>query len=149
MTDLFFVDSNLLLYRRDASEPGKQPQAAGWLEVLWQKRLGRLSIQVLEEFYEVVTRRLSPGLAPAEAQQEVRELFAWQPLPITADLVAAAWLVEERYRLSFWDSLIVAAGQITGCRYLLTEDLNDGQEIDGLRVVNPFDHAPDGFGLRS
>lgn len=103
---------------------------------------------MLEEFYQVVTRRLPPGLPPAEAQQEVREFFAWQPLPVTTELVVSAWTVEEHYRLSFWDSLIVA-GHLSGCRYLLTEDLNDGQEIDGLRVVDPFRHAPDGFDLVS
>ncbi len=148
MDGLFFVDSNLLLYRRDAGEPDKQPRAAAWLAALWQTRRGRLSVQVVEEFYHVATRRLRPGLPPAEAQEEVRELFTWQPLPITPSLITAAWAVEGRYGFSFWDSLIVAATQRTGCRYLLTEDLQADQELDGVRVINPFDHPPEAFGLR-
>ncbi|RMF83822.1 MAG: PIN domain-containing protein [Nitrospirae bacterium] len=147
MAALFFVDSNLLLYRRDASEPAKQPLAATWLEALWRTRRGRISLQVLEEFYFVATHRLRPGLPREEARQEVRELVTWRPLPITASLVAAAWVVEERYRFSFWDSLIIAAARESGCRYLLTEDLQGGQEVDGVQVVDPFQCPPEVFGL--
>ena len=148
MDGLFFVDSNLLLYRRDRGETTKQPLAAAWLAALWQTRRGRLSVQVLEEFYHVATHRLRPGLPPAEAQEEVRELFTWQPLPITPPLITTAWAIEGRYGFSFWDSLIVAAAQRTGCLYLLTEDLQGDQELDGVRVLNPFDHPPEAFGLR-
>ena len=142
MTDLVFVDSNVLVYRRDASEVAKQPQAAAWIEHLWRTRSGRLSIQVLQEYYQVVTRRLKPGLSPSEARQEVRELMTWRPAAMDAEVVSGAWEIEDRYGLSFWDALIVSAALCTGCRRLLTEDLQAGQELDGVLVVDPFQTAP-------
>lgn len=142
MTDLVFVDSNVLVYRRDASEVAKQPQAAAWIEHLWRTRSGRLSIQVLQEYYQVVTRRLKPGLSPSEARQEVRELMTWRPAAMDAEVVSGAWEIEDRYGLSFWDALIVSAALRTGCRRLLTEDLQAGQELDGVLVVDPFQTAP-------
>jgi predicted nucleic acid-binding protein len=147
MTDLFFVDSNVLVYRRDASETVKQPLAAAWLEALWRKRAGRLSLQALQEFYAVVTRKLDPGLSPKEAQEEVEEYFTWRPLPVTTDLVRLAWTNEGRFRLSFWDALVVAAAQAQRCGVLLSEDLQDGQELDGVLVRNPFRYSPDDLGL--
>lgn len=142
MTDLVFVDSNVLVYRRDASEEAKQPRAARWVEHLWRTRTGRLSLQVLQEFYQVVTRRLDPGLPVAEARREVRELSTWRPVPTDVELVSGAWEIEDRYGLSFWDALIVSAAQRAGCRRLLTEDLQTGQDLDGVLVVNPFETPP-------
>jgi predicted nucleic acid-binding protein len=145
MTDRFFVDTNLLVYRRDASQPIKQPLAARWLAALWTARAGRLSTQVLNEYYQVVTHRLRPGIPAEEAQQEVREFFAWKPVPITRAVIEQAWVVEQRWGLSYWDSLIVGAAREAGCHYLLTEDLQAGQELDGLTVVNPFMRGPNEF----
>jgi predicted nucleic acid-binding protein len=145
MTDRFFVDTNVLVYRRDASQPTKQPLASRWLAALWTARAGRLSTQVLNEYYQVVTRRLRPGLSSHEAQEEIREFFAWKPVVITHLVIEQAWLVEARWGLSYWDSLIVSAAREAGCRYLLTEDLQAGQEFDGLAVINPFVRAPNEF----
>lgn len=143
MTERSFVDSNILVYRRDSSAGDKQTRADAWLRRLWETGMGRISVQVLEEFYAVVTRKLSPGLEPDEARAEARDFFVWQPEPITSELLDAAWRIEQRYRLSFWDSLIVAAAQATGCVYLLSEDLQDGQVFGDLTVVDPFTHGPD------
>jgi predicted nucleic acid-binding protein len=147
MTGLFFVDTNLLVYRRDLAEPIKQPLAAAWLEALWAERAGRLSVQVLNEYYHVVTRRLRPGIPPEEAQQEIREFLTWAPVPLTGGLLEQAWLVEQRWHFSYWDSLIVAAARHVACQYLLTEDMQEGQDLGGLRVVNPFHHAPVEYGF--
>lgn len=142
MTDLVFVDSNVLVYRRDASEKTKQPQAAAWIEHLWRARTGRLSVQVLEEYYQVVTRRLKPGLPVHEARQEVRELTTWRPVPMDAEVVSGAWEIEDRFGFSFWDALIVSAALRAGCSRLLTEDLQAGLDLDGVLVVDPFRTAP-------
>ena len=133
-----FVDTNVLVYARDASDPEKQATARGWMEHLWTSAAGRLSVQVLQEFYVTVTRKLRPGLATEEARADVRDLGAWRPIRIDEAIVEAAWRVEDRMRLSFWDSLIVAAAQTAGCGTLLTEDLQHDLEIDGLRIADPF-----------
>jgi predicted nucleic acid-binding protein len=133
-----FVDTNVLVYARDASEPEKQPQAAAWVEHLWRTRTARLSFQVLQEYYATTTRKLRPGLAPEQARAEVRDLVAWRPVPVGTQLLEAGWTVEDRFGLSCWDALIVAAARIAGCEYLLTEDLQHGAEFDGLQVVDPF-----------
>jgi predicted nucleic acid-binding protein len=145
-----FVDTNVFVYARDSSQPGKQPAAARWLEVLWSTRTGRTSTQVLSEYYVTVTRKLTPGLPVVEARGDVEDLGAWKPLAIDDVLVRSAWIVEDRYGFSWWDSLMVAAAEHLRCSHLLTEDLQDGQELDGLTVVDPFRHEPQkylpGFG---
>ncbi len=133
-----FVDTNVLVYARDASDMGKQAIAAAWMEHLWTSAGGRLSVQVLQEYYVTVTRKLDPGLSSEEAREDVRDLAAWRPLRLDQPIVEAAWRMEDRYGLSFWDSLIVAGAQAAGCEALLTEDLQHGLDIDGLRVADPF-----------
>lgn len=133
-----FVDTNVLVYARDASEPEKQPQAAAWIDHLWRTRTARLSFQVLQEYYAATTRKLKPGLTPEQARADVRDLLAWRPVSAGTDLLEAGWSVEDRFGLSCWDALIVAAARIAGCEYLLTEDLQHGAELEGLQVVSPF-----------
>ena len=133
-----FVDTNVLVYARDASDTGKQATAAAWMEHLWTSSGGRLSVQVLQEYYVTVTRELVPGLSADEAREDVRDLAAWRPVRIDEAIVEAAWRLEDRYQFSFWDSLVVAAAQAAGCEALLTEDLQDGLDVDGLRIADPF-----------
>jgi predicted nucleic acid-binding protein len=133
-----FVDTNVLVHARDASEPDKQPQAAAWVEYLWRTRSARLSFQVLQEYYATTTRKLKPGLSPEQARADVRDLLAWRPVPIGAELLEGGWTVEDRFGLSCRDALVVAAAKVAGCGYLLTEDLQHGARFDGVRVVDPF-----------
>jgi predicted nucleic acid-binding protein len=133
-----FVDTNVLVYTRDASNAEKQATAAAWMEHLWTSAGGRLSVQVLQEYYVTMTGKLDPGLPAEEARQDVRDLAAWRPIRIDEAIVEAAWRIEDRYRFSFWDSLIVAAAQAAGCEAVLTEDLQHGLDIDGLRIADPF-----------
>lgn len=137
-----FVDSNVLVYNRDASEPEKQPRARAWLEALWESRRGRLSVQVLEEFYVTMTQKLDPGLPEEEARSDVRALDAWNPVALDHSLLPVAWDIEDRYGFSFWDALILAAARRLDCGYLLTEDLQDGRQVEGLTVSNPFRRSP-------
>lgn len=143
MTETFFVDTNVLVYARDASEAVKQPQAQEWMHHLWRERSGRLSFQVLHEFYVTVTHKLDPGLNPFEARNEVRTLLTWHPVALGRRVLEGAWSVQDRHHLAWWDALIVAAAQVTGCRFLLTEDLQHQQVFAGVTVVNPFESSPE------
>jgi len=138
-----FVDTNVLIYARDASEVVKQPLARHWLDNLWGSRSGRVSYQVLHEYYVSVTRKLRPGLPREEARAEVRDLQAWRPARMDEAMLEDAWWLESRYGLADWDALVVAAARALGCRYLLSEDFQAGQDIDGLLVVDPFTTEPD------
>ncbi len=133
-----FVDTNILLYARDAAELAKQPVAAEWLAWLWRERLGRTSTQVLSEYYVNVTRKLKPGLPAAEAWEDVKALLAWRPQTVDAALLRQARDIERDWKLGWWDSLIVAAAQAQGCDTLLTEDLQSGATIGGVNIRNPF-----------
>lgn len=107
-----------------------------------QTRRGRLSLQVLNEYFVTVTRKLPQTLSLREAQEEIRDLMAWNPVPVDAELLERAWSAATRWQLSHWDSLIVAAAERTGCEQLLTEDLQDGQTLGGLQITNPFTTPP-------
>ncbi len=135
---MFFVDTNVLVYARDDTDPIKRDRARGVMGLLWESRSGRLSHQVLVEFYSTVTRKLKPGLPAEEARADVIELSQWGPIAPNRDLYAEAWRIEDRFGLSWWDSMIAAAARQAGCAILLSEDLQHGLVIDGLRIVNPF-----------
>lgn len=137
-----FVGTSVLVYARDANQEAKQQVAATWIDHLWRTGSGRLSTQVLSEFFVTVTRKLDPGMAAADARADVRDLIAWRPVPITGELVTEAWKVQDRFGFAFGDALIVAAAHEAACDRLLTEDLQDGQDLDGLTVVNPFRTSP-------
>ena len=138
MTAAVFVDTNVFVYARDVREARKQSRAISWLEHLWRRQLGRTSVQVLAEYYSAVTRKLDPGLPPAVAWDDVSHLMAWRPQPSDETLLKRGRDIELRYRLSWWDSLIVAAAQLQGCALLLSEDLQDGGDYGGVTVRNPF-----------
>jgi predicted nucleic acid-binding protein len=138
-----FVDTNVLVYVRDANEPEKQKQALEWMIHFWNSKTGRLSFQVLQEFYVTVTEKLKPGMKIRDARNDVSALLAWNPIPVEAPVVEGAWLIQDQYRLSWWDALIVSAAQIADCQYLLTENLQKGQKFDNLVVINPFLSSPE------
>jgi predicted nucleic acid-binding protein len=142
MTGPTFVDTNVLVYARDAAVPEKQHAAAQWMSHLWQEGTGRLSFQVLQEYYVVVTQKLTPGLGLADARAEIRTLYAWDPVAVDASVIDGAWRLQDRYGLAWWDALIVAAAEQAGCPRLLTEDLQAGQELGTVTIVSPFDTAP-------
>jgi len=140
MTAPVFVDSNVFIYAIDKSNLRKHEAAKLWRSELWKSRLGRVSFQVLQEFYANVDRKWPA--AREQVQAEIRNLMTWRPVVVNAALIEEAWTIEGRYRISFWDALIVAAAKMASCRYLLTEDLQEGQEVDAIVVVNPFRSNP-------
>jgi predicted nucleic acid-binding protein len=140
MTAPVFVDTNVFLYALDSANPIKQRAAQQWRDALWKTRLGRTSFQVLQEFYANIAARW-----PAErdnARAEIRDLFSWRPVAVNPQILEHGWRLQDRYSVSFWDALIVAAAKSLACAYLLTEDLQTGQDLDGVRVVSPFKTPP-------
>lgn len=136
MTPTVFVDANVFIYAHDPAEPAKGARAREWLTRLWRDRSGRTSIQVLNECYANVTRKLR--VPPDIAWDEIARYFAWGPIALDETLLRRAREVERRYRLSWWDSLIVAAALLQDCQVLLTEDLQDGMVFGTLAVRSPF-----------
>ena len=133
-----FVDANILLYSEDGADPAKQSVALAWLHVLWQRRIGSLSTQVLNEFYVNAVRKIKPPMPAGDARAEVRRYAQWQPWSIDQATVESAWAVESRYGVHYWECLLVAAAQHSGCRYLLSEDMGHEQYYDAVQVINPF-----------
>jgi predicted nucleic acid-binding protein len=131
-----FVDTNVHLYAFDAAEPSKRVAAQKWRESLWQSGRGRTSFQVLQEFYSQSLRKFPS--AKANIRAEIQNLLTWRPVLINAAVLEASWAVQDRYRIAFWDALIVAAAQVASCRYLLTEDLQSGQVFGDVEIVDPF-----------
>ena len=133
-----FVDTHVLVYAHDLDAGRKHARAQALLRELWQTRDGVLSTQVLQEFYVNVTRKISKPIAKKEARELVQSYTAWRVASVEPGDVLAASDFEERFRLSFWDALIVTSALNTNAETLVSEDLEHGLRIKGLSVVNPF-----------
>lgn len=145
MTELVFVDTGVFLYAVDTADPRKHQVARTWRDLLWRQRRGRTSFQVLQEFYVQACRKTRTASARELARDEVRDLMSWSPVAPDSVVLERAWSFQDRYQLAFWDAAIVATASAAKCQYLLTEDLQHGQLLDGLRVVNPFRTEPGSF----
>ncbi len=133
-----FVDTNIFLYAYDLSEPNKREKAQKLISSLWHSRQGVISIQVLQELYVNLTRKLPKPISAELAAQILTDLGQWSlHEPTLSDLKMAIEL-EKLHKLSFWDAMIVSSAQQMGCKLLWTEDLNSGQYIDNLIIRNPF-----------
>lgn len=138
MSALVFVDTNVLLYAQDDSEPAKRPRAQEWLDHLWRERLGRTSMQVLSECYVNLKRLAGAQLTTQEAWERATSCLAWKPLQSDEALLRRAREIEERYRLNWWDCMVVGAAQMQDCGLLLTEDLQDRAIFGSVMVRSPF-----------
>lgn len=138
---LVFVDSNILVYALDEADSRKQQAAQAWRAALWKSHRGRLSFQVLNEFY-VNALRIQPA-ARESVRAEVRDLLTWGPVATDDSLLETGWKLQDGYQLSYWDALIVAAAKAASCPYLLSEDFQNGQRLDGIEVVDPFQRDPE------
>jgi len=138
MSDRFFLDTNVLVYAYDKHERKKQVRAQSILKGAIQEESGCLSAQVLGEFFTVVTRKIKEPLSVKNAHAVIELLSILPVQEIDLVLVQQAIRTHERYGISYWDSLIVAAAAASGCGQVHSEDLKDGETYDGVRVVNPF-----------
>lgn len=127
-----------LFYTRDSSETEKQPKAKQWISNLWENECGRISAQVMNEYYVTVTQKLKPGLSKEQARSDLRALSVWQPLEISTTLIESAWDIQDQYGYSWWDTLIISSALFLDCRYLLSEDMQHNQKISNLTIINPF-----------
>ena len=143
MTRLVFVDTNVLLYGVDDKDLAKRDLARRWITACWQQRCGRLSTQVLNEFYANARKKFPSAISAGDARAEVRRYQNWRPWVIDHATVETAWAIESRFGFSYWDSLIVSSAQQQGCEWLLSEDLQHNQQIDGVRILNPFLVGPE------
>ncbi len=141
----FFIDTNVLLYSLDPADPAKQQMAYQWTRSLWSNGAGRVSWQVVNEFYSNAFRKLRKDTVGLRA--EVETLAQWQPVGFGLGIVQRAWHWMDKAGLPYWDSLILAAAEAAGCAYLLSEDFQAGQRFGDITVVNPFRQRPEEFGL--
>ena len=131
-----FIDTNVLVYAHDPSAPAKRERALSRLDDLWESGEGSLSTQVLQEFFVVATSK--SGMPEDEARDAVEDFSRWPVHAVQpSDVLAGIDMARER-QLSFWDALILVAARRSGATLLLTEDLQHGAEIDGVRIENPF-----------
>ncbi|RAV18344.1 PIN domain nuclease [Mycolicibacterium sp. GF69] len=133
-----FVDTNILLYAYDSAAGEKHVLAAALVDRLWRERRGAISVQVLQEFYVNATRKAEKTIDPMVAVDRLISLSRWRVHSPLADDVVAAATLSSRHQLSFWDAMIVRSAAELRCGTLWTEDLNDGQIIEGVQLTNPF-----------
>jgi len=137
MSDKTFVDTNVLIYAHDVAAGTKHQIAKMLLRELWSERAGVLSVQVLQEFYVNVTRKIATPLSKDSARQVVSSYAIWST-ETTSSEISAAFRIEDESRISFWDALIVSSALKSGAARILSEDFNAGQRFAGIVVENPF-----------
>ena len=138
MTFKAFFDTNVLAYEYDLSNSKKQSVAKNLLDKWRASGNFVISTQVLQELYVVLTKRLIPTMSDEEAGEIITTYSVFNVVTVTTETILRAIKIKKRYRLSFWDSLIVSAAVDGKCRILFTEDLSDGMKIEGIKIVNPF-----------
>ena len=131
-----FVDTNILIYAFDRSAGAKHRIAVDLVKRLWTEHRGWISLQVMQEFYVSVTRKLK--LPADEAASQVRRLRLWRVHRPTVEDILAAIELHQRHSVSFWDGLILRSAQASQCSVLYSEDLSHGQRWGNLEVRNPF-----------
>jgi predicted nucleic acid-binding protein len=139
-----FVDTNILVYAHDDSAGVKRDQARALVEQLWESRDGCLSVQVLQEFFVTVTRKIAKPLDAETAKEIIADLSRWHVHVPASDDVLDAIGIHQRTGISFWDAMIVRSAAEMGCDVLYSEDLNTGQEDSGVLAENPVQPPPEG-----
>jgi predicted nucleic acid-binding protein len=139
MTGKILVDTNVLVYAYDRSEPVKQAHAGEVLHQLLVRQTGYLSSQVLSEFYNSVTRKIAQRLSPVEGYARVRNLaISWPVLDLTSLIVLEAARGAQAYQMPIWDAQIWATARLNQVPVIFSEDLSDGATLEGIRFANPF-----------
>lgn len=137
-----FLDTNVLVYARDRSEPVKGPRAQDLLNKIFQAGPPQISVQVLSEFFWTVTRKLPIPLTPQEAIAEARRLIVLAKVAhLTTDLFEKAVMMTTSYQIPLWDAQIVAAASLGSASIILSEDFQHRHALEGITFLNPF--APD------
>jgi predicted nucleic acid-binding protein len=138
MSGKCFVDTNVLVYVYDLSAGVKCSRAQELTSELWDLRKGVVSTQVLQELYIALRRRLKIPVSIADASGIVRDYFEWEVVINGRDSIIRAAELEARYKISFWDGLILQAAERAGADLMYSEDLSHGQIYGSVKVLNPF-----------
>lgn len=133
-----FVDTNILVYAHDLDAGIKHEIAEKVVSRLWESKSGVLSTQVLQELYVTLTKRIPQPLDKPTARRIVKTYSYWEVVVNDPEIILQASEIEEAYKLSFWDALIVSAAFSQNAATILTEDLNPGQYVEGILIKNPF-----------
>lgn len=151
---VIFVDSDVLIVAHDASDEALARAAQAWIAWCWRRRVGRISTQVLNEFYNGAVNAFglteSSAITPADVRTSVRRLRAWQPPHLDRYAVDGAWDLQDRYGLSYWNALILSSALQQSCTHVLSIELSAlvqnnelGGEIEGIRVMSPLSMKPE------
>jgi predicted nucleic acid-binding protein len=136
--DKVFVDTNVLVYAYDKTAGEKHRISLNIMKELWSSGLGTISTQILQEFFVTLTKKISAPIEISVVRETIRRLSKWDILLIDVDIIIIATEIQERYKYSFWDSLIIASAISGGAGTIISEDLSDGQTIQGVTIMNPF-----------
>ena len=138
MSDKCFVDTNILVYAHDLGTGAKHERARTLIEKLWSSGGGVLSTQVLQELCINLRRKSARPLSVEETRRLIEDYASWDVVVNTAESVLQALTIESRYKISFWDALILQAAGSSGATVLYSEDLGEGQTYGSVRVVTPL-----------
>ena len=138
MSDKYFLDTNVLMYAHDTGAGTKHERARAIVEELWRNRSGVVSTQVLQELTVNLRRKAGRPLDAKKTREIVSDYLSWQVVINGGESILEALDLEEQYRISFWDALVIHAAHVSGAEILYSEDLSSGQVYDSVRVVNPF-----------
>ncbi len=138
MAQKYFVDTNILIYAHDRSTGAKHDRARQLIERLWSSGEGVLSTQVLQELCINLRRKIARPISVEEVRQLIQDYMSWEIVVNTAESVIRALEIEVRYKISFWDALVLHAAESAGAAILYSEDLSAGQSYGSIQVVNPL-----------
>ncbi|HEX7795501.1 MAG TPA: PIN domain-containing protein [Vicinamibacterales bacterium] len=138
MSDKYFVDTNILMYAHDTSAGDKHKRAKALVEELWRERTGVVSTQVLQELAVNLRGKARRPLDAKSTREVITDYLTWQVVVNSGESILEALDFEARYRISFWDALVLQAANASGVAALYSEDLSHGQTYGSVRVVNPF-----------
>lgn len=138
MSDKTFVDTNILVYAHDLDAGKKHEIARQLVSEIWEAQSGVISTQVLQEFYVTLTRKIPSPLRRTQVRRLLNNYLAWEVAVNNGPTILQAIEIEENYNISFWDAMILSAAYTKNAAVLITEDLNEGQKIEGITIINPF-----------
>ncbi len=138
MNDKIFIDTNILVYAHDLDAGIKHETANKTVSDLWEKKSAVISTQVLQEFYVTLSKKIPKPLSGNTVRGIIKSYLSWEIIVNEPKLILQASEIEESYKISFWDALIVAAAFSGNASTIMTEDLNSGQYIEGILIKNPF-----------
>jgi predicted nucleic acid-binding protein len=138
MADKVFVDTNILIYAHDRTAGRKHERARQLIERLWESGLGVMSTQVLQELCVNLRRKIEKPLSTDEVRELIQDYLSWEIILNTPESIVQALELEARYKISFWDALILQAAESAGASVLYSEDLSAGQKYRAIKVINPL-----------